>query len=719
MNDFERLFDLRGIAPNFWNYKGEHVAVPTENRLLIAQAMGIDTSNEESVSEHILMLERWPWEDYLPALTVTQLSNPSLVMSFPSDELAESVKVTVKDYNDMVVVTHSITPSSLNELDSKNFADDAFSKRELHLDPLSIGYYTIALEVGSSVSTYRLAVCPNACYSPPWLTDDSRLSGVITQLYSVRSESNFGIGDFADLKYLITHLKALGFDSVGLNPLHTLLPNLNDNCSPYSPSSRLFINPLYVSFVDVPEYQSYITSINDNQRDEIYRTASSLRALSHVDYPGVHALKVRLFEGAFHQLFSNDAHQDRQNHFEAYLASAQEPLKRFALIEAMRDAGVSIELVEKVINESEGARGYSHALNRFESEFRLKMYAQWLASEQFEAVQQHACELGLNIGVVNDLAVGADRAGSEVLANPESFCANAAVGAPPDEIAPVGQNWGIPPVDPTLLKRSGYAHFINLLRSNMQHCGALRIDHVMGLMRLWWCPLNAHADRGAYVYYPFDEILNLLKLESHINKCAVIGEDLGIVPENFRETLRDANVLSNKVFYFERHGYAVFKHPVEYDDFALAMINNHDVPTLASWWNGEDIQLRDQLGAIEVGKTADDLYKIREDEKGNLVSHLVYADMLPEKWKGESLNSPADQPLVFSIISWVAQARSKLFVIQLEDLILMTAPVNVPGTFKEYPNWKRKIEKSLEEIFSDESITSLLKTISQKRRNYE
>ena len=324
----------------------------------------------------------------------------------------------------------------------------------------------------------------------------------------------------------------------------------------------------------------------------------------------------------------------------------------------------------------------------------------------------------MNIGLMRDLAVGADGGGAEVTSNGNLFCKAAAVGAPPDPLAEKGQNWGLPPIDPAKLRQTGFKHFINLLRTNMSHCGALRIDHAMGLMRLWWCPPGHTADFGAYVYYPFPEMLGLLKLESVRNQCMVIGEDMGVVPNEFREAIIAGAVFTNKLFYFEREGDGSFKRPENYMSRALAMLTNHDVPTLRSWWDATDIDLRNTLHLLDDAVPVEAVKAERVNDKYRLLDWLASSGF---DWVNTDrdvlVSSPLSKSLLAAIVTCGAKMASQIYVLQLDDLALIDKPVNVPGTSSEYDNWRRKVDVNLNDLFTDEDNINLLKNVSKIRNS--
>ena len=319
------------------------------------------------------------------------------------------------------------------------------------------------------------------------------------------------------------------------------------------------------------------------------------------------------------------------------------------------------------------------------------------------------------VGLIRDLAVGSKRDSAEVQLNPELFCASASVGAPPDPLAPQGQNWGLPPMNPLALRNSGFAHFIELLKDNMAHCGALRIDHIMSLMRLWWCPGQDHSGTGAYVAYPADELFAILRLESQRQQCVIIGEDLGIVPPQIRQFMSDSAVFSNLLFYFEKYDPVHFRHPRDWNRSALAMVANHDVPTLAAWWSKSDLALRNEIGLFENLDQLNAAVSARESDLIQILHWLNELHLLPENWNDFNIHRTFDNNLCQAILQAVTVSEAQLVSLQPEDLCLIHKPINIPGTSGEYPNWRRKLPVTVDELFGDPGRCNMIQAFVSSR----
>ncbi|NNC99659.1 MAG: 4-alpha-glucanotransferase, partial [Gammaproteobacteria bacterium] len=383
---------------------------------------------------------------------------------------------------------------------------------------------------------------------------------------------------------------------------------------------------------------------------------------------------------------------DRGIRFNEYVLQQGEALVEFSLFES-KNSGLSIDSA---------------------SDPRFHQYLQWLAHQQLARCQQNALGAGMRIGLMRDLAVGAVRNGAEVQNNAGLYCDKATIGAPPDPLAEQGQNWDLPALDPVALKNSSYRLFIELLRSNMTSCGGLRIDHILGLLRLWWC--HPMIENGAYVYYPFEDLIAILCLESHRHSCLIVGEDMGTVPDELRRAMKSRAIYSNKLFYFEKGRDQAFKNPSAHERDALLMVTNHDVPTLAGWWEGMDLRIRREIGLLDSERQLSDALEQRNQHKANLLGWLNTQQLLPKSWGKSPVHKEFDFDLCSAIILANAKSQSRMVLFQLDDLQLIRKPVNIPGTYKQYPNWRRKQKLKTRNIFGNSKIQQLMSLVQQERK---
>ena len=549
MSELDPLFYWRGISPDYTNYKGEHVTIPLENKKILLEAMKVDLSSSEAIKQEIFRLDVEPWLSWLEPFLLCESASPSFTVNLAPEEDTFDFKWMIQDHHGNRVDAGEFFGHQKEEVGNYIHQGVKYTKRSVHIELDTPGYYTLTLSADKKVVETKLAIAPATAFTPSWAEEGQKIWGLILHLYTLRSESDWGIGDFSDLYKLVEKVAKKGGGVIGLNPLHTLSAYLEDSFSPYSPSDRRFISPLYIDVERVAHFKP--TMLNASQRDKV----EALRQSDQVKYHEVAALKYLVLRKIFKEFVQQEIKKDtRQAHdLCRYIEAVGQPIIDYAVYEVTHQPYLEPAKRDKAVRALEAA-SFDDVLKSFKYAKNLEIlfycYVQWVANQQLERCQHHAENLGMEIGLVKDLAVGADGGGSEVSSNAELFRRTASVGAPPDPMALTGQNWGIPPMDPAMLKQTSFSHYIALLKANMSRCGALRIDHAMSLMRLWWCPPGHDADAGAYVYYPFEQMLGLLCLESYLNHCVIIGEDLGVVPNEFREAIGQAKIFSNKVFLF-------------------------------------------------------------------------------------------------------------------------------------------------------------------------
>ncbi|WP_024872054.1 4-alpha-glucanotransferase [Tolumonas lignilytica] len=591
---------------------------------------------------------------------------------------------------------------------------------------LPLGYYKLCLLQGRKViAESRVIIAPARCYEPEAIQQGNKTWGACVQLYTLRSEENWGIGDFADLKQMVSALAAQGADFVGLNPLHALYPASPDSASPYSPSSRRWLNIIYIAVHKLPDFQLSSAAQLWWQNPEVQQQLQAARASDNVDYPQVTALKLTGLKLAY-QYFASLPHDiPRVVEFEQFCKQHGESLQQQATYDALhawlkqQDANAWGWPAWPVEYQQWDSSARMQFRKEHGDEIRFYAWLQWLAQGQLQECQQTARDAGMLIGLYRDLAVGVTEGGTETWCDRELYCLKASVGAPPDILGPLGQNWGLPPMSPQVMRQRGYQPFIDLIQANMKACGALRIDHVMGLLRLWWVPQGCTAVDGAFVSYPVDDLLAILALESQRHQCMVIGEDLGTVPAEIVAKLRDNGVYSYKVFYFERAPApdSGFYAPQDYPAQAMTTLSTHDMPTLYGYWQADDLTLGQHLGLYPDAEVLASLYADREHAKQRMLDSLHSQHSLPEEYSRNAHGMMMNPVLNRGIHLHVAQSNSALLGLQPEDWLNMTMPVNIPGTTHEiYPNWRRKLSTPLEAMFQNPDVISLLAEINRRRR---
>ncbi len=584
------------------------------------------------------------------------------------------------------------------------------------------GYHQLTLTRGGQQWPCRVIITPKRCYEPEALLAGKKLWGACTQLYTVRSENNWGIGDFGDLQLLLKQIAERGGAFVGLNPIHALYPANPAAASPYSPSSRRWLNVIYIDVNAVEDFR-----LSDDARQwwalpQTQKRVQAARAAEFVDYTEVMPLKLTALRMAYTGFITRPAKDPQVKALAAFREKGGESLRLQAVFDALyqhlaetRGEALGWNDWPEEYHDARGA-AVQQFCREHSDEVGFYCWLQWLAETQlvrcYEISQQHA----MPIGLYRDLAVGIVRGGSETWDDGELFCLNASVGAPPDILGPLGQNWDLRPMDPHIMIKRAYQPFIDLLRANMTSCGALRIDHVMNLLRLWWIPVGDTADKGAYVSYPVDDLLAILALESHRHHCMVIGEDLGTVPLEIVSKLRESGVYSYKVLYFEQDEDNHFRAPQSYPQQAMATLTTHDLPTLRGYWQADDLTLGKTLGLYRDPDVLQGLYADRARARQGLLDALHHYDCIPKKTGHRAALMEMTPVLNRGLQRYVADSACALLGLQPEDWLDMASPVNIPGTNTEYPNWRRKLSHTLEEIFADEHINKLIKDLDKRRK---
>lgn len=576
---------------------------------------------------------------------------------------------------------------------------------------LPYGYHrahvTVTARTRELEATQSLIVVPSHCVPPAAMLGDDRVYGVVANLYAVRREKDWGVGDFATLTALAEWGAARGAEFVGVNPLHALF-NRGDDVSPYSPVSRLFRNHIYL---DVEAVRSWSRNEAGRARlEEFERIGEQLRARPQVPYDDVIALKERALIEAY-RAFRDRGSEDEQRDFREFVRAREPELTRYATWmalaeqsgipdwrrwpEPMRDPGSSSV---EAFREANAERVDFHRWLQFET------------NRQLAGVASRARALGMRIGVYQDLAIGTNPGGSDTWSYPDLFLTGAAIGAPPDPYSAVGQNWGLPPMDPRALRAQCYRYWIQLLRRAFEHAGALRIDHVMGLFRSFWIPDGGTGRDGAYVRHPSEDLLGILALESVRHDALVVGEDLGTVPPDVPPAMKKWGLLSSKVLYFEtdRRG---FKPASRYPELALATANTHDMATLPGFWEGRDIALRREVGLVENDAQERAARRAREKDKRALLARLDLD--APREFE----NDVFPRRLTGAVHDFLCGTRSRLVGVSFDDALGETDPVNVPGVGPDrYPSWRRRNRMTIEEAAWKFEVDETVRCDSRRRR---
>ena len=596
---------------------------------------------------------------------------------------------------------------------------------------LPLGYHRLKIEAAATVTCTDLIVAPDRCYLPAELGPGARSWGLTCQLYGLRSERNWGMGDFTDLAMLARAAGSCDASVIGINPLHALFAAEPRHVSPYTPSSRSQLDYLYIDVTAVPGFAED-EAVRELMGGQWFgATHWAARSAELIDYGAVSACKIPVLEALFRRFQSLDlgargaAASTAGRLFRDFQQSSGRSLTDFAVFEVLHEHYFQKERLFSWREWPAPMREpRSPQVAEFAAAHRARVeffeFLQWQADCQLAAAAQAGRQAGLSIGLYRDLAVGADPNGAEAWADQELVAPGASIGAPPDALSRGGQNWGLAPVNPLVLRRQGFAPFIASLRANMRYAGILRIDHVMSLSRLYWIPRGMAAKDGAYVTYPFKELIRLVALESWRQRCAVIGEDLGTVPDGFRDAMRSANVLSYRIFVFERSDDGTFAPPSRYPALAAASAATHDIATLRGFWLGRDILWHRRLGLYPDRRAQEAEVEERRRDRHLMLDALVREGLIAPAQIGELL--PEDKEPVYTaelgdaILAYLARSRARLMLVQLEDVLSEVDQANLPGTTDAHPNWRRRITQSLEEIDRSAVLRRIAALIETERR---
>jgi 4-alpha-glucanotransferase len=658
--NLELLASRAGLSVDWIDANGRPQRVKPDALRAVLKGLGHPADTDADIDASLLQLELAQQDPHLPPLmTVDSGEGLDLSRHFEPD-----------------------TPCRVSLEDGETL--------ELRLDGNAVLPGVIALgyhQVHISDQTFTLAVAPTHCYSVAEAVDSqpARAWGLSAQLYSLRRPGDGGFGDTLALEHLARCAAERGADALAISPMHAMFSADTQRYSPYSPSSRLFLNSLYASptcILGEREVRNAIETLG--LADELH----TLEQLNLIDWPAAAKAKQRLLRA----LYENFCHGQHPQHadFLSFRQAGGEALEnhcRFEAVQALR-AAEGLDLDWRHWPEA-WRSPQSPALVEFAEANRAEIgfyaFGQWLIARCLERAQQAARGSGMGIGLIADLAVGADGGGSQAWSRQDELLANLTVGAPPDVLNRAGQGWGISAFSPEGLKRNGFRAFIEMLRANFAHAGGLRIDHVMGLQRLWVIPMDASPQEGAYLYYPVDDLLRLLALESHRHQAIVLGEDLGTVPDGLREKLIARSILGMRVLLFEQRHDGQFKPILDWPDNALATTSTHDLPTLNGWWHSRDIEWNVQLGLIDA-PTLEQWSEHRLRERQALRQALSQD---PQNFVDEIRNET--DHMIDASVRYLGHTRAPLVLLPLEDALGLEEQANLPGTTDTHPNWRRRL----------------------------
>lgn len=667
-----------GLAVEWIDANGKAQTVSDANLRNLLGALGHPADSPEHIASSLAALEEAEDEQHLPPLLTADLDEPlDLSRWFAAGHLCHAA---LEDGSEKAL-----------RLDARGALPGG----------LPIGYHRLTIDG----QVFTLAVAPARCFSLDDLQGElpPRRWGIAAQLYSLRRPGDGGFGDCLALEALARSAAERGADALAISPMHAMFANNSHTYSPYSPSSRLFFNSLYAS----PEILLGERAVRV-ARESLEQPFEELEQLPLIDWPLAASAKQKLLR-ALYRDFSRGEHPLRED-FDSFREAGGQALEDHCRYEALLDAAAVKGSSQDWRNWWDGWRDphsaeVAHFADHYPAAIEYYAFCQWLVARGLERVQQAARSQGMAVGIIADLAVGADGAGSQAWSRQDELLADVHVGAPPDILNRAGQNWGISAFSPLGLRRNGYRAFIEMLRANLAHAGGLRIDHVMGLYRLWLIPAGAKAPDGAYLHYPLDDLLRLLALESVRHRAIILGEDLGTVPDGLRETLAARGILGMRVLLFEQDPPGRFKPILDWPDNALATTSTHDLPPLAGWLETRDIEWNQRLELIDA-LTERHWRETRQTEINGL------RQLLEHNYHGALQE---DSSVIDASVRLLGHTRAPLVLLPLEDLLGIDEQPNLPGTVDGHPNWRRRFALPARDLLDDVDAARRLELLAQAR----
>jgi 4-alpha-glucanotransferase len=671
-----------GVAPDWTDQTGALRAVSPQSLRAILAAIGLPANTEAEIRESLLAAE---------------MRESGLASRFLTARVGEPVDIPFPQ------PFRGIIEISLEQGERRVIRPVEREAGRIRLPPFDTpGYHRLHADDGD----ITIAVAPPRCVTFADLSGGATGWGLAAQIYSLRSAGDGGIGNFAGAAALGRAAAARGADALAISPVHALYGARPEQFSPYSPSTRLFYNPLHADpAAALPPGMIEEIAAAEGMAAEMGRLA----APPELDWLQAAPLRQRLLRKIFDALRQSGAAAEARRDFEQFAAQASPLLRDHAIFEVLHGAQIAKDPslgswrdwpADYRDAAAPGVAGFA-AAHQAEVEFQL--FLQWLTGRSYGQAQQACREAGMRVGLIADLAIGMDGAGSHAWSRPSDVLIGLTIGAPPDYYAADGQNWGLTTFSPLGLAQSGYAPFIETLRASLRHVGGIRIDHVMGMSRLWLIPEGAGALDGAYVSFPAETLFRLIALESWRHRAIVIGEDLGTLPHGFRDYLREQGVGGLRVLRFERtdHGYVP---PQHWDAQAVALTSTHDLVPTAGWWAGADFDATDADAAAE-------LESARAWERGLLWGAFRDAGVA----QGERPAPEDTDPVVDAAVRYIAKTPCTLKIVPVEDALGIRTQPNVPGTTVEKPNWRHRLAGDAGALLDDPAVGRRLDQLGRAR----
>ena len=682
--DLDRLAAHAGIVDAFHGYDGvERRTGPDTKRALLA-TMGYQAETERQAADSLRAVQSEERDRPAPREIILRAGDPvSIPVSGP--------------------LTWHLRP----EHDRRSCLDGK-TDETIELPPLPTGLHILEVKRHDKTTRTVLIVAPRRAPSVTEVTGTARLWGATCALYGLSSDRNIGLGDYHDLADASTAFAAHGADFLGINPVHALGTGDGTPVSPYSPNHRAFYNTAHIAIDAIPQFAD-CTAVRRFLEDNA-PLLDSLRSTKHIDYEAVAPIHDTLLKLLFSAFEESAARAVDGAAFEEFIAEQGEPLRRFAIFEAISEQhGADWRIWPEPLRSPQ-----TPAVTIFQQQHgrsvRFHAWKQWLASQQLGSAQTAARTAGMRLGLYLDLAVGARPGSAEVWATPDAFASAVSLGTPPDAFSPNGQDWALSPFSPAGLRNAGYAPLLGMLRATMRHAGLIRIDHFIGFERSFWLP--ASGEPGAYVRYPIDTLLAIVALEARRTGTVVVGEDLGLIPQRFRDRLAASGIYGCAVMQFERTSNGAYRDPSSYNSQTLASAATHDTPTVLGFSAANDITWWKRLGRL-----ANNDARIARRDRAKAAAALAQSCIMTN-----TITEPAPPALELTVElahGALARAGSDLVAVQLDDILEATEQQNLPGTIAEHPYWRWPTTVPVEQLADEPRMARTGKLMTAAGRRSE
>ena len=689
---------------------GKKVDCVASDKLLISliEDMGYAAKSKEDILKSLDRIAKRRWQQAMEAVYVNQIDDLQFDIILRKDEADNDIKVFLaKEGQQTFKVVHAQWKKEEERKEGRNIYVKLNAKISDDIEPQ---YYVLKVQTSRNEYRAQFVVAPKQCY----LLDKKgkqKLFGFAVQLYSLKSKRNWGVGDFSDLSAMVDITADNGGDVIGLNPLNVLLNDYPEAASPYASISRLFLNPIYIDVEKVPLFE---------KQDKDEKAVREAKNSENIDYTKVYQAKIKALHAIFTRL-QKDKESKYALSFEKFKSNNTKELNKLAVFQAICHerfkAGGKLSAKEETELSSAMGSGVEKFVSLYQNEIDFFKFLQFEADRQLNLVFEKIKKKGLAIGLYRDMPVGVSKDSAEVWSDKYLYVQSSGAGAPPDSYFPTGQKWGLGAFQPIELKERGYKPFINILRACMRYAGAVRIDHIMGLSRLFIIPDDG--DEGTYIRYNAQDMMNILALESYLNKCVVVGECIGNVEAGYPESLLKRGIYLLGVLWSERKDdNGTMKMPDEYEEKYFASVGTHDMPPLKAWWFGREIATMRRLGLYTEEEMVS-AYHWREYERRLLLEALDKENSWPQDklrhgdyLYGENYPEGIDE----AVHAYMSKTKSEVLLLMPEDIFQSEKIQNLPGTdIDKFPNWRAKQVIDIEDISKNEAFHRHMSIVKKYR----